>query len=108
MGLRAFRKKPCSLAKARTPFALRGTQLMAHLSGLNILIVDHFSTSAVDLRARLMELGARVHVVGSVNAAMRMARTKKIHAVFIEYSLEEAARKYSQELDEMRIPCIFT
>lgn len=70
---------------------------MQKISGANILIVGE-TPQACDLRARLVEGGANVHVV-SVAGAMQLIRCKEIDGAFVAAGMDEGTRELCAELE---------
>jgi CheY-like chemotaxis protein len=81
---------------------------MSRLEAPSILIVDSATLSAFHLRARLLDTGCNVHVVGSLSAALMIAHRKHVDVVFLEYSEGHATRAFCAALAELDIPHIFT
>jgi hypothetical protein len=78
---------------------------MSSLSGSNILIVGE-APGTLELRERLIESGANVHVV-SVAGAKLLLQQKQIDTAFIAASLEHDTQELSEELSSLGISQIF-
>ena len=73
---------------------------MPNLSGSTILIVGD-TPDVADLRARLVESGATVHVV-SVAGASLLVHQKQIDSAFIAANLDESTQRLCAELELAR------
>jgi hypothetical protein len=78
---------------------------MPNPSGFTILIVGE-TPDVSDLRARLVEAGATVHVV-SVAGACIMVRQKQVDSAFVAASLDESTQHLCAELDSLGIARVF-
>jgi hypothetical protein len=78
---------------------------MPNLSGSTILIVGE-TPDVSDLRTRMVESGATVHVV-SVAGASLMVRQKQIDSAFIAANLDERTQELCAELDSLGIARVF-
>ena len=78
---------------------------MPNPSGFTILIVGE-TPGVSDLRARLVEAGAIVHVV-SVAGASLMVRQKQVDSAFVAASLDESTQQLCAELDSLGIARVF-
>ena len=78
---------------------------MQNLSGTTILIVGE-TPDVSDLRTRLVEAGATVHVV-SVAGASLMVRQKQVDSAFIAANLDEGTQQLCAELDSLGIARVF-
>ena len=87
------------------PLRAPGYPLMSSLSGSNILIVGE-APGTLELRERLIESGANVHVV-SVAGAKLLLQQKQIDTAFIAASLEHDTQELSEELSSLGISQIF-
>lgn len=54
-----------------------------------------------------MRSGHHVHVVSSLDMALLLAHRKRIHTVFLEFSLTEPVENFCAQLDQLGIPHIF-
>jgi DNA-binding response OmpR family regulator len=77
------------------------------LSGSSILIVEDTTLAACDLRSAFQKLAAQVHVVGNVNAALTIARRKRLSGAIIDHSCIDASWPLCAELASGRVPYIF-
>ena len=78
---------------------------MSSLSGLNILIVGE-APGTLELRERLIDSGANVHVV-SVAGAKLLLQQKQIDTAFLAASLDHDTRELSEDLSSLGIAQIF-
>jgi hypothetical protein len=78
---------------------------MSSLSGSNILIVGE-APGTLELRERLINSGANVHVV-SVAGAKLLLQQKQIDTAFIAASLDYDTQELSEELSSLGIARIF-
>ena len=78
---------------------------MLNLSGSTILIVGD-TPDVSDLRTRLVESGATVHVV-SVAGASLLVHQKQIDSAFIVANLDESTQHLCAELDSLGIARVF-
>ena len=78
---------------------------MPNPSGFTILIVGE-TPDVADLRARLIEAGATVHVV-SVAGASLLLRQKQVNGVFVAANLDESTEHLCAELDALGIARVF-
>lgn len=78
---------------------------MPNLLSSTILIVGE-TPDVSDLRARLVESGATVHVV-SVAGASLLVRQKQIDSAFIAANLDESTQQLCAELDSLGIARVF-
>ena len=78
---------------------------MLNLSGSNILIVGD-TPDVSDLRTRLVESGATVHVVSFAGASL-LIHQKQIHGAFIAANLDESTQHLCAELDSLGIARVF-
>jgi hypothetical protein len=78
---------------------------MPNLSGSTILIVGD-APDVADLRARLVESGATVHVV-SVAGASLLVHQKQIDSALIAANLDESTQRLCAELDSLGIARVF-
>ena len=78
---------------------------MPNFSGFTVLIVGE-TPDVSDLRARLVEGGATVHVV-SVAGACLMLRQKQVDSAFVAASLDESTQQLCAELDALGIARVF-
>jgi len=78
---------------------------MPNPSGFTILIVGE-TPDVADLRARLIEAGATVHVV-SVAGASLLLRQKQVNSVFVAANLDESTQQLCAELDSLGIARVF-
>ena len=78
---------------------------MLNLTDSTILIVGD-TPDVSDLRARLIESGATVHVV-SVAGASLLVHQKQIDSAFIAASLDEDTQQLCAELDSLGIARVF-
>jgi hypothetical protein len=78
---------------------------MSSLSGSTVLIVGE-TPDVSNLRTRLIESGATVHVV-SVAGASLIVHQKQIDSAFIAASLDESTRHLCAELDSLGIARVF-
>jgi hypothetical protein len=78
---------------------------MSNLSGSTILIVGE-TPDVSDLRTRLVESGATVHVV-SVAGAFLLVHQKQIDSAFIAADLDENTQQLCAELDLLGIARVF-
>ena len=78
---------------------------MSSLSGSNILIVGE-APGKIELRERLINFGANVHVV-SIAGAKLLLQQKQIDTAFIAASLEHDTRELSEALYSLGISQIF-
>jgi hypothetical protein len=78
---------------------------MPNLLSSTILIVGE-TPDVSDLRARLVESGATVHVV-SVAGASLLVRQKQIDSAFIAANLDESTEQLCAELDSLGIARVF-
>jgi hypothetical protein len=78
---------------------------MPNPSGFTILIVGE-TPGVSDLRARLVEAGAIVHVV-SVAGASLMVRQKQVDSAFVAASFDEGTQQLCAELDSLGIARVF-
>lgn len=78
---------------------------MPNLLSSTILIVGE-TPDVSDLRARLVESGATVHVV-SVAGAFLLVRQKQIDSAFIAANLDESTEQLCAELDSLGIARVF-
>ena len=78
---------------------------MQNPSGSTILIVGE-TPDVSDLRTRLVESGATVHVV-SVAGASLMVRQKQVDSAFIAANLDESTQQLCAELDSLGIARVF-
>ena len=77
------------------------------LSGSSILIVEDATLAACDLRSAFQKLSAKVHVVGNINAALMIARRKRLSAAIIDQSCFDTSRALCAELTSEKVPYIF-
>jgi DNA-binding response OmpR family regulator len=77
------------------------------LSGSSILIVEDSTLAACDLRSAFQKLSAKVHVVSNVNAALTVARSKRLSGAIIDRSCVHAALPLCAELASGQVPYIF-
>ena len=78
---------------------------MLNLKSSTILIVGD-TPDVSDLRARLIESGATVHVV-SVAGASLLVHQKQIDSAFIAANLDENTQQLCAELDSLGIARVF-
>jgi len=78
---------------------------MPNLTDSTILIVGD-TPDVSDLRARLIESGATVHVV-SVAGASLLVHQKQIDSAFIAANLDENTQQLCAELDSLGIARVF-
>ena len=78
---------------------------MPNLLGSTILIVGE-TPDVSDLRTRLVESGATVHVV-SVAGASLLVHQKQIDSAFIAANLDESTQQLCAELDSLGIARVF-
>jgi hypothetical protein len=78
---------------------------MRNLSDPTILIVGE-TPDVSDLRTRLIESGATVHVV-SVAGASLLVHQKQIDSAFIAANLDESTQQLCAELDSLGIARVF-
>ena len=78
---------------------------MLNLKSSTILIVGD-TPDVSDLRARLIESGATVHVV-SVAGASLLVHQKQIDSAFIAANLDASTRRLCAELDSLGIAQVF-
>jgi energy-converting hydrogenase Eha subunit E len=78
---------------------------MLNLSDSTILIVGE-TPDVSDLRTRLIESGATVHVVSVAGAAL-MVRQKQVDSAFIAANLDEITQQLCAELDSLGIARVF-
>jgi len=77
------------------------------LSGSSILIVEDTTLAACDLRSAFQKLSAKVHVVSNVNAALTIARRKRLSGAIIDRSCIDASWPLCEELASGQVPYIF-
>ena len=78
---------------------------MLNLTDSTILIVGE-TPDVSDLRARLIESGATVHVV-SVAGASLLVHQKEVDSAFIAASLDKNTQRLCAELDSLGIARVF-
>lgn len=78
---------------------------MLNLTDSTILIVGE-TPDVTDLRARLVESGATVHVV-SVAGASLLVHQKQIDSAFIAANLDDSTQKLCAEMDALGIARVF-
>ena len=78
---------------------------MSNPSGFTILIVGE-TPDVTDLRTRLVEAGATVHVVSVAGAAL-MLRQKQVDSAFVAANLDASTQQLCAELDSLGIPRVF-
>jgi hypothetical protein len=78
---------------------------MLNLKGSTILIVGE-TPDVSDLRARLVESGATVHVV-SVAGASLLVHQKQIDSAFIAANLDDSTQQLCEEMDSLGIARVF-
>ena len=78
---------------------------MSNLSGSTVLIVGE-TPDVSNLRTRLIESGATVHVV-SVAGASLIVHQKQIDSAFIAANLDESTQHFCAELDSLGIARVF-
>jgi hypothetical protein len=78
---------------------------MLNLTGSTILIVGE-TPEVTDLRTRLIESGATVHVV-SVAGATLMIHQKQVDSAFVAASLDDDTQHLCAELDALGIARVF-
>ena len=78
---------------------------MLNFPGSTILIVGE-TPDVTDLRTRLIESGATVHVV-SVAGASLFVRQKQIDSALIAANLDESTHRLCAELDSLGIARVF-
>ena len=78
---------------------------MLNLTGSTILIVGE-TPDVSDLRTRLVESGATVHVV-SVAGAFLLVHQKEIDSAFIAANLDDSTQKLCAEMDSLGIARVF-
>lgn len=78
---------------------------MLNLTGSTILIVGE-TPDVSDLRARLVESGATVHVV-SVAGASLLVHQKQIDSAFIAANFDDSTLKLCAEMDSLGIARVF-
>jgi hypothetical protein len=78
---------------------------MLNLKGSTILIVGE-TPDVSDLRARLVESGATVHVV-SVAGASLLVHQKQIDSAFIAANLDDSTQELCTEMDSLGIARVF-
>ena len=78
---------------------------MLNLTDSTILIVGE-TPDASDLRTRLVESGATVHVV-SVAGASLLVHQKQIDSAFIAASLDDSTQQLCAEMDSLGIARVF-
>jgi hypothetical protein len=82
---------------------------MTHVETPNsVLIVDGPTLSSFHLRAKLIDSGRNVHVVGSLTSALMVAYRNRVDAVFLEYSEGQTTSDFCTALARLKIPHIFT
>jgi DNA-binding response OmpR family regulator len=81
---------------------------MTPLSGVRILIVDNDPPSSCDLRLRLTQNGASVHVVSSIAAAVLMTNRNRIDVAFVPYDHGDNVARLRDLLQARSIPQIVT
>ncbi|WP_439544058.1 hypothetical protein [Hyphomicrobium sp.] len=81
---------------------------MTRLETPTVLIIDGATLSSFHLRARLIDAGCNVRVVGSLNSALMVAHRNRVNVVFLEYSEGQATRNFCTALAGLNIPHIFT
>ena len=72
------------------------------------MIVDGPALSSFNLRARLIDSGCSVHVVGSLTSALMVAHRSPVDVVFLEYSEGRKTSEFCAALSRLNIPHIFT
>ncbi len=77
------------------------------LSGSSILIVEDTTLAACDLRSAFQKLSAKVHVVSNINAALTIARRKRLSGAIIDRSCIDASWPLCEELASGRVPYLF-
>jgi CheY-like chemotaxis protein len=77
------------------------------LSGSSILIVEDTTLAAYDLRSAFQRLSAQVHVVSNINAALTIARRKRLSGAIIDQSCIDTSRPLCAELANGQVPYIF-
>jgi hypothetical protein len=77
------------------------------LSTPSILIVESTSLAGCDLRSEFQKHAAKVHVVSNVNAALTIARRKRLSGAIIDRSCVHAALPLCAELASGQVPYIF-
>ena len=78
---------------------------MSNPSGFTILIVGE-TPDVTDLRTRLVEAGATVHVVSVAGAAL-MLRQKQVDSAFVAANLDTSTQQLCAELDSLGIARVF-
>jgi hypothetical protein len=78
---------------------------MLNLTDSTILIVGE-TPDVSDLRARLVEAGATVHVV-SVAGASLLVHQKQIDSAFIAANLDDSTQQLCAEMDSLGIARVF-
>jgi len=78
---------------------------MSNLFGAAILIIGE-TPDVSDLRTRLVESGATVHVV-SVAGASLLVHQKQIDSAFVAANLDESTQRLCAELDSLGIARVF-
>jgi ActR/RegA family two-component response regulator len=73
----------------------------------SILIVDRRHDFGVELRQRLTQVGVRVHVVGSAEAAIALARSKKISAAVLPFELDAWTSHLCSDLRDCGVRTVF-
>ncbi len=81
---------------------------MTSSNDISVLIVDPSHSWAPALRARLVPLGIRVHVVSTAQMALRLAGVKKINVTVLEYALDQHTTELCANLKQIGVPCVFT
>lgn len=83
------------------------TQALLTQAQASVLIIDRSQDWAADLSNRLVPLNLKVHVVGSREAALLLAKAKKIDVAVMEYAVDSWTLGLEHDLRGLHVPTIY-
>jgi hypothetical protein len=83
------------------------TQAHSQAHHASVLIIDRSQDWGADLSYRLAPLDLKVHVVGSREAALLLAKAKKIDVAVMEYAVDSWTLGLEHDLRGLQVPTIY-
>lgn len=97
------------LAERATDLRARGYPTMTSptLSGMSVLVVEGQDSGTSGLRSSLIDLGANVHVVSSIDRGLMIASRKKLHGAILDCVSHGASFTLCAQLAANDVPFMF-